>query len=796
MPTAAELSANMRAALLADPATGALDNAALTAVCDAISEAFVDTVVGGLTDVATESTLELVRVALADDGIALPGGASTSALQTTGNASLASILAGLGDLATAAFQTTGNASLAAIEAAVTGVATQATLAAINAKIPASPSAEHTTAASPNAARLSDGAAFYDAAKTGQLPAALISNRLDVNVGAALPAGTNNIGDVDVVTLPALVAGTALIGNVKISDGVDTALVTAAGEQNVLATAQPGVDIGDVTVNNAAGAAAVNIQDGGNVITVDGTVAVTGVATAANQATEITSLQLIDDVVHAVGDAPAKVVAIGAVRDDAAPASASEDTVHSLRMSSVRSLLVTPFGTNNALHLINDNGGFTDGNTNVAPVGFILDEVAGTALTENDVAAARIDSKRAQIGVIEDAATRGQRAAVSAAGRLSVDASGVTITADTELPAAAALADATANPTAPAVASHIMGWNGATWDRVITSSGRLSVNLGASSVFLGVQGAAAHDAAASSNPLLNGLYASATAPADVSANGDVARVWGLRNGTQTVNLRDSAGAELGTAGNPIRCEPAGATTQSVSLDAAGIPFLSIIGVDDHDASASENFPVKIGGIARSSAPTAVAAADAVLAYFDLQGRLVTIATGDTAHDAADAGSPVKVGGKAAVSALPTAVANNDRTNLATDRYGRALVVPVDIGKLTWKVIGSYTTAQTGSAIWTPTGGNRIVLTRLRLNIYGTTTGRVTIFFSASGDTTYTEGTDQVIDDANWVPSAYGGCDLVLSWPQGMPAMTTDHILRITTDANISVRGVAEGYEVTP
>jgi len=32
--------------------------------------------------------------------------------------------------------------------------------------------------------------------------------------------------------------------------------------------QPGVDIGDVTVNNAAGAAAVNIQDGGNIITVD------------------------------------------------------------------------------------------------------------------------------------------------------------------------------------------------------------------------------------------------------------------------------------------------------------------------------------------------------------------------------------------------------------------------------------------------------------------------------------------------------------------------------------------------
>ena len=57
-------------------------------------------------------------------------------------------------------------------------------------------------------------------------------------------------------------------SVRIGDGTDLANVTAAGELNVLATAQPGVDIGDVTVNNAAGAAAVNIQDGGNSITVD------------------------------------------------------------------------------------------------------------------------------------------------------------------------------------------------------------------------------------------------------------------------------------------------------------------------------------------------------------------------------------------------------------------------------------------------------------------------------------------------------------------------------------------------
>lgn len=67
----------------------------------------------------------------------------------------------------------------------------------------------------------------------------------------------------------------------------------------------------------------------------------------------------------------------------------------------------------------DNAAFTDGTTRLSMSGFIFDEVAGTALTENDAAAARIDSKRAQVLVIEDATTRGQRQAVDASGNASV-----------------------------------------------------------------------------------------------------------------------------------------------------------------------------------------------------------------------------------------------------------------------------------------------------------------------------------------------------------------------------------------
>lgn len=73
----------------------------------------------------------------------------------------------------------------------------------------------------------------------------------------------------------------------------------------------------------------------------------------------------------------------------------------------------------------DNGAFVDGTTRLSPNGYIFDEVAGTALTENDAAAARIDEKRAQIHILEDGTTRGRRATVTAGGALLTDSSAVT-----------------------------------------------------------------------------------------------------------------------------------------------------------------------------------------------------------------------------------------------------------------------------------------------------------------------------------------------------------------------------------
>jgi hypothetical protein len=158
---------------------------------------------------------------------------------------------------------------------------------------------------------------------------------------------------------------------------------------------------DVTVDNAAGAAAVNIQDGGNSITVDAVSLPlpTGAATAAAQLPDGHNVT----VDNGAGGAAVNV----------------QDGGNALTVDNGGTFAVQDS------EKVVDNSGFTDGTTKVQPAGYIYDEVAGTALTENDAVAARVDVKRAQICTIEDETTRGRRATVTAGLALKVDGSAVT-----------------------------------------------------------------------------------------------------------------------------------------------------------------------------------------------------------------------------------------------------------------------------------------------------------------------------------------------------------------------------------
>jgi hypothetical protein len=203
--------------------------------------------------------------------------------------------------------------------------------------------------------------------------------------------------------------------------------------------------------------------------------------------------------------------------------------------------------------ITDNAGFTDGTSKVLMAGFAFDESAGTSLTENDAAAARIDSKRAQVLVIEDATTRGQRATVSAAGAVKIDGSAVT------------------HPVSGTITN--------------VPSGTQPVSGTVTHVPSGTQTIAGTITAVQS-----GTYA---------VSGTVTHV---PSGTQTI---------AGT----VTSVPSG--TQAVSGTFTGVSAGDVA----HDGVDSGN-PLKIGGQARTTNPTAVADADRVNAVFDKIGRIVT------------------------------------------------------------------------------------------------------------------------------------------------------------------------------
>ncbi len=76
-------------------------------------------------------------------------------------------------------------------------------------------------------------------------------------------------------------------------------------------------------------------------------------------------------------------------------------------------------------VIADNSTFTDGTSKLFMSGYIYDDVAGTALTENDAGAPRINVNRGCVSVIEDGSTRARYATVTVSNALKVDGSAVT-----------------------------------------------------------------------------------------------------------------------------------------------------------------------------------------------------------------------------------------------------------------------------------------------------------------------------------------------------------------------------------
>lgn len=224
---------------------------------------------------------------------------------------------------------------------------------------------------------------------------------------------------------------------------------------------------------------------------------------------------------------------------------------------------------------------------------------------------------------------------------------------------------------------------------------------------------------------------------------------------------------------------------MSVDASGVA----VPVTDNSSSLTVDAPV--------ATPVFVRLSDGAAAISTLPVSLATVPShavvdaGDVAHDGLDSGNPVKVGFKAA-NALPTAVSNADRSNGVSDLFGRQLTAHIDPAMFVSKSFNA-TSTQAGTDVWTPAAGKRIAVTSVVIGTYGTTAGRVILWFGDNADTTYTAGTDQLLLAFSTAPSATSKPGLVFTPNTPVFCTTADRELHITTDAAVSIDIAVHGYE---
>jgi hypothetical protein len=155
-------------------------------------------------------------------------------------------------------------------------------------------------------------------------------------------------------------------------------------------------------------------------------------------------------------------------------------------------------------------------------------------------------------------------------------------------------------------------------------------------------------------------------------------------------------------------------------------------------------------------------------------------------------PVIVGGRVGSSDFANPISSGYVVGSAYDSWGRSLTSHIPHEAQKWRAM-QITTTQTGSALWTAEGGHRIALTSVCISSYGSTSARVILWTSGPGDVTYTAGTDQLIWAGSFAPGISSFPGVVLQ--PTVPIFTTSasSVVRITTDAAISLDVALYGYE---
>lgn len=670
-------------------------------------------------------------------------------------------------------------------------------------------------------KIADGAADSSAMIGGDA-----TNGLDVDVtrlpsgtvagSSSLPAGTNNIGDVDILSIA---AGDNNIGNVDV------------------------VTMPTVTVQDGGGS--LSVDDNGSSLTVDGTVAATQSGTW-NVGT-VTTVSAVTAISNAL---PAGNNNIGDV--DVASIAAGDNNIGNVDIVTMPNVTI---GTNaNLTESLADDAAFTPATSRVVPIGFTFDDVAPDSVNEGDIGAARMSANRNMYTTLRDAAGNERGANVSAGNALLVDASATTqpvsgtVTANlaagtnnigdvdilsiaagdnnignvdvVSLPALAAgtnnIGDVDVLSVVPGTsatslgkaedAAHTTGDTGVEMLAVrrdantslVDTDGDyapLQVNAGGSLKVVitggaGSGGTSAVDDAAFTVATDAGTPMMGIVTADSVDSGDVGVIGMLANRQQKVTLYDSSGVELSVGGGTQYTEDAAAaanpvgnalnlvrddarggsltTTDGDNVAARGtnagelyVKHVDAIPVTDNGGqltvdgtvAATQSGTWNVGTVTTVSAVTAIS--NALPAGTNAIGKLAansgvdigdvditSIAAGDNnignvdivtmpnvaqatasnlnaqvvgniAHDSADSGNPVKIGYKAiAHGANPTAVTADDRTDGYANRHGIPFTLGGHPNIITLEA--AYTAAQTDTALVASiSSGTKVAVTQVQV-----------------------------------------------------------------------------------
>lgn len=445
--------------------------------------------------------------------------------------------------------------------------------------------------------------------------AIAGNEMQVDVITlpALPAGTNNIGDVDVLTLPALATGTNRIGKVELTDGTDDADILES-------SATPGV-FGLVVVN-ADGSAVAGGGGGGG-----GTEYTEDAATPANPTAGGLSLRRRDAL--------------------AGETTADGDWV---------TLNGTDKGEMYVKHVdaipVTDNGGTltVDGTVtaNLSAVDNAVLDTIDTSTAASAVSLAIIDdwdeSDRAKVNLIV-----GQAGITAGAGAVAANTPRVTHASDDPVTVALQLIDnaisgnemqvdvVAALPTGSNIIGALVAnqsVNVAQMNATTVLMGNGNSGTGAQRVTIAADstgqvasvGKTAADAAIAAAPVTTGGRASTATPASMSADGDVVNLW---------------------------------------LDRAGATIIS--GYVAQDAAVAGN-PVLGGGRASAAEPTAMTAdGDSVYSWMDRRGRQIVAFQAGTGTQTSVGSSATNVTLLAANTSRKGAILFNDSTQICYVRF---------------------------------------------------------------------------------------------------------------------------------